>query len=75
MIICRGSFTALTALAWRRRWRCGSVTQSDLIDFAFHLPRRAKLDRNTSKWLVKQAAENCAQAGFFNKGRTAASTI
>ena len=30
--------------------------ENDLIDFAFHLPRRAKLHRNTGKWLVKQAA-------------------
>ena len=30
--------------------------ENDLIDFGLHLPRRAKLHRNTGKWLVKQAA-------------------
>ena len=30
--------------------------ENGLIDFGFHLPRRAKLHRNTGKWLVKQAA-------------------
>jgi asparagine synthase (glutamine-hydrolysing) len=30
--------------------------ENDLFDFAFHLPRRAKLHRSTSKWVVKQAA-------------------
>jgi asparagine synthase (glutamine-hydrolysing) len=30
--------------------------QNDLFDFAFHLPRRAKLHRGIGKWAVKQAA-------------------
>jgi asparagine synthase (glutamine-hydrolysing) len=30
--------------------------QNDLFDFAFHLPRRAKLHRGIGKWVVKQAA-------------------
>jgi asparagine synthase (glutamine-hydrolysing) len=30
--------------------------ENDLFDFAFHLPRRAKLHRGLGKWLVKQAA-------------------
>jgi asparagine synthase (glutamine-hydrolysing) len=30
--------------------------ENEMIDFAFHLPRRAKLHQNTGKWLVKQAA-------------------
>jgi asparagine synthase (glutamine-hydrolysing) len=30
--------------------------QNDLFDLAFHLPRRVKLRRSTSKWVVKQAA-------------------
>jgi asparagine synthase (glutamine-hydrolysing) len=32
--------------------------ENDLFDFAFHLPRRAKLHRGTGKWLVKQAARD-----------------
>lgn len=30
--------------------------ENGLLDFAFHLPRRAKLHRKNGKWLVKQAA-------------------
>ena len=30
--------------------------ENQLFDFAFHLPRRAKLHRGTGKWIVKQAA-------------------
>jgi asparagine synthase (glutamine-hydrolysing) len=30
--------------------------QNEMFDFAFHLPRRAKLHNGTGKWLVKQAA-------------------
>jgi asparagine synthase (glutamine-hydrolysing) len=30
--------------------------QNDLLDLAFYLPRRAKLQRGTGKWVVKQAA-------------------
>ena len=30
--------------------------ENELFDFAFHLPRRAKLHRKNGKWLVKQAA-------------------
>jgi asparagine synthase (glutamine-hydrolysing) len=30
--------------------------QNDLLDFAFHLPRRAKLHRGIGKWVVKQTA-------------------
>jgi asparagine synthase (glutamine-hydrolysing) len=30
--------------------------ENGLFDFAFHLPRRAKLHNKTGKWLVKQAA-------------------
>lgn len=30
--------------------------ENDMFDFAFHLPRRAKLHRGVGKWLVKQAA-------------------
>jgi asparagine synthase (glutamine-hydrolysing) len=29
---------------------------NDLVDLAFHLPRRAKLHRNCGKWVVKEAA-------------------
>jgi asparagine synthase (glutamine-hydrolysing) len=31
--------------------------ENEMFDFAFHLPRRAKLHRGTGKWLVKSAAE------------------
>ena len=30
--------------------------ENNMFDFAFHLPRRAKLHRGTGKWVVKQAA-------------------
>jgi asparagine synthase (glutamine-hydrolysing) len=30
--------------------------ENEVFDFAFHLPRRAKLHRRTTKWVVKQAA-------------------
>jgi asparagine synthase (glutamine-hydrolysing) len=30
--------------------------ENEMFDFAFHLPRRAKLHRRVGKWLVKQAA-------------------
>jgi asparagine synthase (glutamine-hydrolysing) len=30
--------------------------ENDMFDFAFHLPRRAKLHDKTGKWVVKQAA-------------------
>jgi asparagine synthase (glutamine-hydrolysing) len=30
--------------------------ENEMFDFAFHLPRRAKLHRKTSKWVVKEAA-------------------
>ncbi len=30
--------------------------ENEMFDFAFHLPRRAKLHRGTGKWLVKKAA-------------------
>ena len=30
--------------------------ENDMFDFAFHLPRRAKLHHKTGKWVVKQAA-------------------
>ena len=30
--------------------------ENDLFDFAFHLPRRAKLHRKVGKWIVKEAA-------------------
>jgi asparagine synthase (glutamine-hydrolysing) len=31
--------------------------ENDLMDFAFHLPRKAKLRGRNSKWIVKKAAE------------------
>jgi len=31
--------------------------ENDMFDFAFHLPRRAKLHKGAGKWVVKQAAE------------------
>ena len=30
--------------------------ENDMLDFAFHLPRRAKLQREVGKWVVKMAA-------------------
>jgi len=36
--------------------------ENDMFDFAFHLPRRAKLHKGAGKWVVKQAAEEILPA-------------
>ena len=43
--------------------------QNDMFDFAFHLPRRAKLRLGVGKWVVKQAAEEIlpAEIVYANK--------
>jgi asparagine synthase (glutamine-hydrolysing) len=40
--------------------------ENDMFDFAFHLPRRAKLQGKTGKWVVKQAAEEILPAEIVN---------
>lgn len=37
--------------------------ENEMFDFAFHLPRRAKLHRKIGKWVVKQAASERLPAG------------
>jgi asparagine synthase (glutamine-hydrolysing) len=37
--------------------------ENEMFDFAFHLPRRAKLHRKVGKWVVKQAAAETLPAG------------
>ena len=32
----------------------GTVSENEMFDFAFHLPRRATLHRKINKWVVKQ---------------------
>lgn len=36
--------------------------ENEIFDFAFHLPRQAKFQRNASKWVVKQAAADVLPA-------------
>ncbi|MGB6766938.1 MAG: hypothetical protein WBE50_02405, partial [Methyloceanibacter sp.] len=31
----------------------GTVSENEMFDFAFHLPRRASLHRKINKWVVK----------------------
>jgi hypothetical protein len=43
--------------SWKRYFRRSRpFLENEMFDFAFHLPRRAKLHRSVGKWLVKQAA-------------------
>ena len=45
--------------------------ENDLIDFAIHLPRRAKLHRGQSKWVVKQMAEKRLPADIVHARKRA----
>ncbi len=41
--------------------------ENEMFDFAFHLPRRAKLHRRIGKWVVKKAAEELLPADIVYK--------
>jgi asparagine synthase (glutamine-hydrolysing) len=66
-LIAHGLFDLYQLLSWilDRHDRMGMAAsiemrvpflENELFDFAFHLPRRAKLHDKTGKWVVKQAA-------------------
>ena len=68
MIICRESFIAMDRIGMAASMEMRvPFLENDLIDFAFHLPRRAKLHRNTGKWLVAAAEVLPADVVFARK--------